>query len=327
MGTALIEESINVTCTNDLTCNLFNSSHCTVCKDPSYYAIPYRIIGTVFQGFILIVGKSESSLHFYMFICIYLFIKFCLILILIWLMFKGVLGNIMVVIVVVRARSMKTPTNCYLVSLSIADMITLMAAVPNEIIAYYVLGDQWIWGKIGCNLLIFLQYLGINASALSITAFTIERYIGICHPMKAQKMCTVHRAKRIIIIVWCFAFVYCCPWIFLTKTEPLCYRSFEQTNIETCTFALSRKYYWTYYFTDLVIFYVFPLFLSCVLYGFIARILFIDTIPKESKKSNSSSKANPQSGNMKKSSQANDNSRAQVNNYLYLTTFYLQLSI
>lgn len=26
-------------------------------KDPSYYAIPYRIIGTIFQGFILMVGK------------------------------------------------------------------------------------------------------------------------------------------------------------------------------------------------------------------------------------------------------------------------------
>lgn len=26
-------------------------------KDPSYYAIPYRIIGTIFQGFILMVGE------------------------------------------------------------------------------------------------------------------------------------------------------------------------------------------------------------------------------------------------------------------------------
>ena len=45
---------------------------------------------------------------------------------------------------------------------------------------------RWIWGSLGCSGLIYCQYLGINVSALSLTAFTIERYIAICHPMKAQ---------------------------------------------------------------------------------------------------------------------------------------------
>lgn len=190
----------------------------------------------------------------------------------------GVLGNLMVVVVVIRTRSMKTPTNCYLVSLSIADLMVLLSAVPNEILSYYVLGEQWVWGRIGCGLFIFCQYLGINASSLSITAFTIERYIAICHPMKAQKMCTVHRAKNIIIAVWTFAILYCSPWLFLTKTAPVHYKG--RKDIETCTFALSRQYYWGYFFADLVLFYILPLILSCILYGFIARILFSDTISK-----------------------------------------------
>lgn len=75
--------------------------------DPSYYSINYRIIGTVFQGIVFLVG---------------------------------VLGNIMVVIVVWQTRSMHTPTNCYLVSLSMADFMVLIASVPNEILAYYLLG-------------------------------------------------------------------------------------------------------------------------------------------------------------------------------------------
>lgn len=59
--------------------------------------------------------------------------------------------------------------------------MVLLSAVPNEILSYYVLGEQWIWGRVGCALFIFFQYLGINASSLSITAFTIERYIaGTC---------------------------------------------------------------------------------------------------------------------------------------------------
>ncbi|XP_076355449.1 thyrotropin-releasing hormone receptor-like [Tachypleus tridentatus] len=220
-------------------------------QDPTYYSTNYRIVGTIFQGAIFLVG---------------------------------VLGNIMVVIVVTKTRSMITPTNCYLVSLSLADLMVLMASVPNEVLSYYLLGDEWIWGRAGCIIFIFLQYLGINASSLSITAFTVERYIAICHPMKAQLVCTVNRAKKIIIGVWLFACLYCSPWLFLTKTVPLYYRGHE--NMETCTFALSREHYLGYFFADLVLFYIFPLLLSCVLYGLIARILFTNSLGEDYGKRN-----------------------------------------
>ncbi|KAG0415690.1 hypothetical protein HPB47_007148 [Ixodes persulcatus] len=233
-------------------------------QDPTYYSVNYRIIGTIFQGIIFGVG---------------------------------VLGNIMVVIVVMRTRSMHTPTNCYLVSLSVADFMVLVASVPNEIISYYVLGDEWIWGRAGCALFIFLQYLGINASSLSITAFTVERYIAICLPMKAQTVCTVKRAKKIILGVWLFACSYCSPWLALTTTEAVYYKGHE--NIETCTFALSRHHYRSYFFADIILFYVVPLLLSCVLYGLMARVLF---------QSNFSAKAN---GTDSKKSASNSSSRVQ----------------
>ncbi|KAH7636478.1 thyrotropin-releasing hormone receptor-like [Dermatophagoides farinae] len=209
-------------------------------KIPQYYSLSYQMIGTIFQGIIFIVG---------------------------------VLGNVMVVIVVLRSRSMRTPTNCYLVSLAIADTMVLLASVPNEIISYYLLGDRWIWGPFGCALFIFLQYLGINASSLSIAAFTVERYIAICHPMLAHKLCTVRRAKRIIMYVWMFATTYCAPWLFLTKTERINYLWINK-EIYTCKFKLNREFYKGYYLTDIVLFYILPLLISCILYALIARILY-----------------------------------------------------
>jgi thyrotropin-releasing hormone receptor len=232
----------------------------------------------------------------------------------------------MVVIVVVKTRGMKTPTNCYLVSLSIADLMVLVASVPNEIIAYYVLGDKWIWGRAGCALFIFFQYLGINASSLSITAFTIERYIAICHPMRAQKMCTVHRAKRIITGVWIFAFIYCAPWLFLTKTVPIYYKG--HIDIETCIFALSRKYYKGYYFADMILFYVLPLLLSCVLYGLIARILFNNEMSQKSgnSKSRNGNSSNLNSAEYKKST-SNDAARVQVRTNFHLFSQQLDINL
>jgi hypothetical protein len=135
------------TYTRCLTPDGWNSGNETVCEDPLYYSFSYRIIGTLFQGIIFLVG---------------------------------VFGNFMVVVVVARTKSMHSPTNCYLVSLAIADSVVLIASIPQELVSYYVVGNQWIWGDIGCALLIFCQHLGINASSLSLAAFTVERSVICC---------------------------------------------------------------------------------------------------------------------------------------------------
>ena len=66
------------------------------------------------------------------------------------------------------------------------------------------------------------QYLGIDASALSLTAFTVERYIAICHPIKSKSICTLSRAKKIIAACWAFAIIYCSPWFFLASIKTKC---------------------------------------------------------------------------------------------------------
>lgn len=86
----------------------------------------------------------------------------------------GIVGNIMVVLVVLTTRHMRTPTNCYLVSLAVADLTVLVAAgLPNVSDS---LTGTWIFGHAGCRGITYLQYLGINVSSCSITAFTVERW-------------------------------------------------------------------------------------------------------------------------------------------------------
>ena len=78
-------------------------------------------------------------------------------------------------------------------------------------------------------------------STLSLSAFTVERYIAICHPMKAQVnnictttyrfksncrisqyICTMSRARRIIISCWVFCVLYSSPWLALTQIKYAC---------------------------------------------------------------------------------------------------------
>lgn len=85
----------------------------------------------------------------------------------------GIVGNVMVVLVVLTTRHMRTPTNCYLVSLAVADLTVLVAAgLPN---VSDNLTGTWVFGHAGCLGITYLQYLGINVSSCSITAFTVER--------------------------------------------------------------------------------------------------------------------------------------------------------
>uniref|UniRef100_A0A8C4S391 Thyrotropin-releasing hormone receptor n=1 Tax=Erpetoichthys calabaricus TaxID=27687 RepID=A0A8C4S391_ERPCA len=183
----------------------------------------------------------------------------------------GIIGNIMVVLVVLTTRHMRTPTNCYLVSLAVADLMVLVAAgLPN---VSESLAGTWIYGHAGCLGITYFQYLGINVSSCSITAFTVERYIAICHPMRAQTVCTVSRAKRIIAFVWVVTSVYCMLWFFLVDININ-----KNMNVE-CGYKVSRDLYLPIYLIDFAIFYVTPLLGAIVLYGLIARILFLGPIP------------------------------------------------
>lgn len=211
------------------------------CKPQEWFSFNYALVGTLFQSVIFIIG---------------------------------VLGNVLVCVVVRRTRSMHTTTNCYLVSLAVADIITLLASVPQEILSYHIIGDKWVWGRVGCSLIIYLQYLGINASALSLTAFTIERYIAICHPIKSKYICRVSRANKIIVACWLFAITYCSPWFFLTTTNSHCVIGVDG-EVTTCNLKLSRasKEYMVLFVTDITLFYLIPLLLSMVLYTLIAKVM------------------------------------------------------
>lgn len=190
----------------------------------------------------------------------------------------GIVGNVMIILVVLTTKHMRTPTNCYLVSLAAADLMVLTAAgMPNITDA---LCGQWVFGYLGCLGITYFQYLGINASSCSITAFTVERYIAICHPIKAQFLCTLSRAKKIILLVWALTSTYCVLWLFLSDITKLTY---DNVVLLSCGYKVSRSHYLPIYFTDFAVFYVLPLTLATILYGLIARILFLNPLPSDPK--------------------------------------------
>ncbi len=91
--------------------------------------------------------------------------------------------------------------------------------------------------------------------------------------MRAQTVCTVSRAKRIIAGVWAFTCVYCMLWLFLVDIQV------NPDGRVQCGYRVSRDLYLPIYLIDFAIFYVIPLLLAIALYGLIARILYLNPLP------------------------------------------------
>ncbi|KAF4522927.1 hypothetical protein B566_EDAN012622 [Ephemera danica] len=85
----------------------------------------------------------------------------------------GLLGNVTVVVVMIRDRKARSATNLFLVSLAIADLLLLLVHAPLETLQYFVL--QWDeYGSI-CKLAKYAEFLSAIASVLNLAAVTLER--------------------------------------------------------------------------------------------------------------------------------------------------------
>jgi len=91
-----------------------------------------------------------------------------------------------------------------------------MLGLPPEL---YTIWESYPWrfGEPYCLFKTFLTEMTSSASILTITAFTVERYMAICHPLRAHSMSTPPRAARTIVGVWVAACVTALPYPLHTR--------------------------------------------------------------------------------------------------------------
>lgn len=127
------------------------------------------------------------------------FLPVCLTYLLIFLV--GVVGNVLTCTVIARNKVMWTPTNSYLFSLAVSDLLVLLLGMPLEL---YELWQNYpfLLGKGGCYFKTFLFETVCLAAILNVTALSVERYIAVVHPLRAKYVVTRTHAKRVILTVW-----------------------------------------------------------------------------------------------------------------------------
>ncbi|XP_051515598.1 chemokine XC receptor 1-like [Myxocyprinus asiaticus] len=95
------------------------------------------------------------------------------------------IGNILVLVILVLNKSLKSLINIFILHLALSDLLFTFG-LPFWT-SYYIWG--WTFGEIGCKAVKFLFYLGFYSSVFFLTLMTIQRYMVVVHPLSDWEKC------------------------------------------------------------------------------------------------------------------------------------------
>ncbi|XP_055373280.1 neuropeptides capa receptor [Condylostylus longicornis] len=179
----------------------------------------------------------------------------------------GVVGNVIVCVVIVRQSALHTATNYYLFSLAVSDLMFLLLGLPLEISLYW---HQYPYnlGLPFCKIRALISEASTYVSVLTIVAFSMERFLAICHPLHLYTMSGFKRALRIIAALWIISFLSAVPFAVFTRIDYIKYPPDNSTIYESAFCAmLDNPPGFPLWEFSTVVFFGIPMILILILYG------------------------------------------------------------
>ncbi|KAM9511957.1 alpha-1A adrenergic receptor-like [Salvelinus alpinus] len=117
----------------------------------------------------------------------------------------AIVGNILVILAVMTNRHLRTPTNYFIINLAIADLLLGTTVLPVS--ATLEILNYWVFGRIFCDIWAAVDVLCCTASIMSLCVISIDRYIGVSHPLQYPSIVTEKRALLAMLGVWVLSVV------------------------------------------------------------------------------------------------------------------------
>ena len=177
----------------------------------------------------------------------------------------GLIGNFLTTIILSQ-KVMRSSTNIYLLALAAWDSVVLintacLIGLPEI--------SQYFMNHLFPYVVAYVYPLALIAQTATIwltVSFTVERYIAVCHPLKAATMCTISRAKMVIFGVSFGAILYNIPRWFENTLRIVNNRA-EIVSTEFQENANYRKIYYVGLY--LLVMCITPVLLLCILNSFL----------------------------------------------------------
>ncbi|KYN01722.1 Octopamine receptor beta-1R [Cyphomyrmex costatus] len=160
--------------------------------------------------------------------------------IMIFIILCALLGNLLVIVSVMRHRKLRVITNYFVVSLALADMLVALFAMTFN--ASVELFGRWLFGYFMCDVWNSLDVFFSTVSILHLCCISVDRYYAIVQPLDYPLIMTNVRLGTMLSVVWCFPTVMSFLPIFAgwyTTNEHLEYR---RNYPDVCIFQVNKFY-------------------------------------------------------------------------------------
>ncbi|XP_067618708.1 octopamine receptor beta-1R-like isoform X1 [Eurosta solidaginis] len=176
--------------------------------------------------------KSEISSHL-AFVIIKCFI-------IVFIILAAILGNMLVIVSVMRHRKLRIITNYFVVSLAVADMLVALCAMTFN--ASVEITGKWMFGTVMCDVWNSFDVYFSTASIMHLCCISVDRYYAIVQPLDYPLIMTHRRVLFMLLMVWLLpallSFLPICSGWYTTAEN----WKYLKNNPHICEFKVNKAY-------------------------------------------------------------------------------------
>ncbi|XP_030055558.1 gastrin-releasing peptide receptor [Microcaecilia unicolor] len=187
------------------------------------------------------------------------------------IIFIGLIGNVTLIKIFCTVKSMRNIPNLFISSLALGDLLLLMTCAPVDASRY--LADEWLFGRVGCKLIPFIQLTSVGVSVFTLTALSADRYKAIVRPMDIQANNALTKICIKAVLIWLFSMLLAIPEAMFSDLHQFYEKGTNKTFITCAPYPHSGLHPKIHSMTSFLIFYVIPLSIISIYYYFIAKNL------------------------------------------------------
>uniref|UniRef100_A0A1A9WGP1 G-protein coupled receptors family 1 profile domain-containing protein n=1 Tax=Glossina brevipalpis TaxID=37001 RepID=A0A1A9WGP1_9MUSC len=157
-----------------------------------------------------------------------------------FIILAAVLGNMLVIVSVMRHRKLRIITNYFVVSLAVADMLVALCAMTFN--ASVEISGKWMFGSVMCDVWNSFDVYFSTASIMHLCCISVDRYYAIVQPLDYPLIMTHRRVFIMLIIVWLapalLSFLPICSGWYTTSEN----WKYLKSNPDICEFKVNKAY-------------------------------------------------------------------------------------
>ncbi|XP_031428670.1 trace amine-associated receptor 13c-like [Clupea harengus] len=171
--------------------------------------------------------------------------------------------NLLVIISISHFKQLQTPTNLFILSLAVADLLIGGIVMPVE--GMRLVESCWFLGKELCNFFPAVICILVSASLGHLVFIAVDRYVAVCKPFFYASTMTTGKSVACIVLCWLSSAVY--NWTLLHVNENMNNPERQSSCLGECLLLID----FTWSIIDLVFSFILP---CCILFTLYLIIFF-----------------------------------------------------